>query len=131
MADVANAVRTRLTEHAGTAALIVARAYHGALLQDSVLPASIVQQISAPRISAMGDDVDKYEARVQVKACASTRAGAQALQVQHLAALQRYGGTVASVVIHDCFIADDTGPEYEDETKLWVGRLDVMVWVTA
>lgn len=131
MADVANAVRTRLTEHAGTLALIGTRAYYGALPQDPTLPASIVQQISAPRISAMSADVDKYEARVQVKACALTRAGALALAIQHLSALQRYSGTVASVVIHDCFIVEDTGPEYEAETKLWVGRHDVMVWVTA
>ena len=65
MADVTNAVRVRLTEHAGTAALIGTRAYFGALPQNPTLPASIVQQISAPRNSAMGEDVDKYEPQLE------------------------------------------------------------------
>jgi len=129
MADVENAVRTRLTEHEGTAALISTRAYYGALPPDPTLPASTVQQISAPRLSAMGDDVDQFEVRVTVKACAKTRAGAKALAEQHRAALQRYGGTVAETVLHDCFLVDEDATR-EADTKLWVFRQDYMVWAS-
>lgn len=129
MADFENAVRTRLTEHAGTTALIGTRAWYGALPQDATFPACSVQQISAPRISAMGADVDKVESRQQVRACAKTRAGAKALADQVRAALQRFSGTVASVVIHDCFLVDES-PEYEDATKVYAVRFDFKVWGT-
>lgn len=128
MADVAQAVRTRLTEHAGTAALIGTRAWFDMLPQNPTLPASIVQQISGPRNSAMGVDVAQFEARVQVKACASTRAGAKALAEQHRAALQRYGGTVASTVIHDCYLVDED-EMVEPEVGIYVVRQDYMPWV--
>jgi hypothetical protein len=130
MADFSNAVRTRLTEHAGTTALISARAWYGALPQNPTLPAVTVQQISAPRISAMGADVDKVESRQQVRACDSTRAGAKALADQVRDALQRYSGTVASVVLHDCFLVDETEEGYDAEGKLWSIRFDFMVWGT-
>ncbi len=129
MADVADAVRTRLTAHAGTTALIGTRAFFDMLPQNPTLPASVVQQISGPGISAMGSDVGVLVARIQVKANASTRAGAQALAVQQKAALKRYSGTSASVVVHDSFLADEaTG--IEPEAGIHTVRQDYMVWVT-
>lgn len=130
MADFSNAVRTRLTAHAGTAALISTRAYYAALPQNPTLPACTVQQISAPRISAMGADVDKVESRQQVRAIDSTRAGAKTLADQVRAALQRYSGTSASVVIHDCYLVDETDEGFDGVTKLWSWRFDFMVWGT-
>jgi len=129
MADVTDAVRSRLTGHAGTAALIGTRAWFGYLPQNPTLPASVVQQISGPRNSAMGADVGKFEARVQVKAHASTRAGAKALAEQHRAALQRYNGTSAATVVHDVYLVDEDD-EMEPEVGIWSVRQDYMVWVT-
>ena len=129
MADFTNAVRTRLTAHAGSTALIGTRAYYGALPQNPTLPAVTVQQISAPRLSAMGADVDKVESRQQVRACDSTRAGMRTLADQIRAALQRYSGTSASVVIHDCFCVNEY-EVYEPETKVWAMLYDFMVWGT-
>jgi len=129
MADFSNAVRTRLTEHEGTAALIGARAYYAALPQNPDLPACTVQQISAPRLSAMGADVDKVESRQQVRACAGTRAGMRTLADQVRAALQRYSGTSAEVVIHDCFCVNEN-EVYESDTKVWAMLYDFMVWGT-
>jgi hypothetical protein len=77
----------------------------------------------------MGADVDKVESRQQVRACAKTRAGAKALADQVRAALQRFSGTVASVVLHDCFLVDES-TEYEDATKVYAVRFDFMVWGT-
>uniref|UniRef100_A0A6M3K0V8 Uncharacterized protein n=1 Tax=viral metagenome TaxID=1070528 RepID=A0A6M3K0V8_9ZZZZ len=129
MADFEDAVRTRLTAHEGTAALISTRAYFGSAPQGATFPCSVVQQISAPRLSAMSADVDKVESRQQVRACAKTRAEAKALGDQHRAALQRYSGTSASVVIHDCFLVNEI-PGYEPETKLYTLTHDFMVWGT-
>ena len=130
MSDVAAAVRSRLVAHTGTAALIGTRAFFGALPQNPTLPASVVQQISGPGISAMGSDVGVLEARIQVKAYASTRAGAQALAVQHKAALKRYRGTSATVVVHDSFLADEDGDGIDGDTGFHSVRQDYMVWVT-
>lgn len=129
MADAANAVRTRLTEHAGTAALIGTRAWFGALPQNPTLPASVVQQISGPRNSAMGADLALFQPRIQVKANASTRAGAKALAEQQRAALQRYSGTVAATVVTDCFLVDEE-EGLEPEEGIWTVRQDFMPWVS-
>ena len=129
MSDVADAVRTRLTDHAGTAALIGTRAFFGMLPQKPTLPASVVQQISGPRNHAMGEDVGVFEARVQVKAYAQTRAGAKALGEQQRDALQRYSGTSASTVVHDSFFADEADG-IEPEVGFHFMRQDFMVWVS-
>ena len=129
MADAAAAVRTRLTVYAGTTALIGTRAFFGFLPQNPTLPASVVQQISGPREHAMGSDVDKFPARVQVKAHATTRAGAKALAEQQRAALQRYTGTSAGTVVGDSFLIDEDD-EAEPEVGIWTVRQDFRVWVT-
>jgi len=129
MADASDAVRTRLTAHAGTSALIGTRAFFGFLPQNPTLPASVVQQITGARVHAMGADVDKFEALVQVKAHATTRAGAKALAEQHRAALQRYSGTSASTVVHDTFLVVEDD-EMEPEAGIWTVRQDFRVWVT-
>ena len=130
MADVADAVRTRLKDHAGTTALIGDRAWFGALPQKPDLPASVVQQISGPRNHAMGSDVAQFEARIQVKAHASTREGAKALGEQHRAALQRYSGTSAGTVVHDSFLVDEDDPTFDADSGIWTMRHDFQVWVT-
>lgn len=129
MADVENAVRTRLTAYAGTAALIGTRAYYGMLPQAPTLPASVVQQISGPRNSAMGADVDKFEARVQVKSHALTRSAAKGLAEQSRLALQRFSGTSAGTVVIDSRLVDED-TEMEPESNIWSVRQDYMVWVS-
>ena len=129
MSDVAAAVRSRLVAHTGTAALIGTRAFFGMLPQNPTLPASVVQQISGPRNHAMGSDVGIFEARVQVKAYAETRAGAKALGEQHRAALQRYRGTSASTVVHDSFMVDEDDG-IEPDVGFHTMRQDFMVWVS-
>ena len=130
MADASDAVKTRLTDHTGTSDLIGTRAFFGALPQNPTLPASIVQQISGPRNHAMGADVDKFAARVQVKACATTRAGSKALAEQHRDALQRYSGTSAGTVVHDSFLVDEEDPVWDDDAEIWSMRHDFLVWVS-
>lgn len=127
MSDVTDAVRTRLTAHSGTAALIGTRAWFLMLPQNPTLPASTVQKISATRESAMGDDIGLAEGRVQVRACAATRAGAYALAEQQRDALQRYSGTSAGVAIADAFLVDED-ELFEDAGKIWSVRQDYMVW---
>ncbi len=127
MADAQDAIRTRLTTHAGTSALIGSQAVFLKLEQNPTLPACIVQQISAPRISAMGADLPQVEGRIQVRSVASTRAGAKALGEQVRAALQRWSGTSASTTVHQCFLADEED-EFDPATRVWAIRQDYMVW---
>jgi hypothetical protein len=129
MADATDAVRTRLTAHAGASALISTRAWFGYLPQNPTLPASVVQQITGTRESAMGADVGKFAALIQVKAHATTRAGAKALAEQQRAALQRYSGTSAGTVVLDSFLVNEDD-EMEPEEGIWSVRQDFRVWVT-
>lgn len=128
MADHLDAVRTRLTAHAGTTALISNRSWYGMLPQDPTLPACVVQGIDGAPTPAMGSDTGNVESRVQVDGYATNRAGAEALRVQMTAALKRFSGTSASTTIDDCFLVTDPGAAYEPETKLWRARQDYMVW---
>lgn len=127
MADVTEAVRSRLVAHAGTTALIGTRAWFYMLPQDPTLPAVTVQQISAVRPSAMGSDVGKAEGRIQTRACAANRAGVKALAEQIRAALQRFSGTVASTEIIDIRFANER-ENYEADVKVWTVDQDWMVW---
>ena len=128
MADLCEAFRTRLTEHAGTAALIGTRAFFDHLPKGPTLPAVVVQQISGRPVPAMGADTGNNSGRVQTDAYAATRAGAQLLGAQMRAALKRYRGTVAGVEVDDVFLEDEEGPSEEEETGRWRVRMDWTAW---
>jgi len=130
MADVATAILTRLTAHAGTLALVSTRAWHARLPDDPDYPAVTVQKISETTTRLMGDDSEKELFRVQVGSWASTRAGVVALDVQVKDALQRYSGTVAGVTVRQVFL-ETASEAYEDGIEQWRIDRDVMVWCDA
>lgn len=131
MADYAEAVRGRLLAHAGTAAIVSTRVTHDFLPQDPTLPSITVTAIDAIPFSAFGADVDKEQCRVQVDCWAATRTAVMALFVQAKAALQRWSGTVGSVVVTQIFL-ESTGPNvWEDDVKQWRAQMDCRVWVVA
>lgn len=124
MADVSGAIVTRLTAHSGTNALIAGRAWIARLPDNPTMPAVTVQKISGIRTPLMGADAANVEGRVQLTSWATTRAGAQALDEQVRAALQRWGD---GVVIDEIFLLNEF-EAYEDASLLWRVDRDVRPW---
>ena len=129
MADAQDAIRKRLTAHAGTTALIGTRAFFLGLPQNPTLPACVVRQVAGPRNSAMGADVNKMGATIRVGSHAATRAGAKALAEQTRTALQRYAGISAATEVHDCMMLTET-VSASPETGMWSFVQEFTVWVT-
>ncbi len=85
--SVETAVFTRLTTHAGTAALIGTRCYPSMLPQKATFPAVVYQRISS---SGRIGTTDRRTARFQLSCWANTYAGAKALAVQVRNAVEGY-----------------------------------------
>ena len=102
MADVRDWVHSKLTNHAGTAALVGTRVYAVRLPQSPTMPAITIQTVSEPREHAFGSDPGIAHATVQVTAWAETIAGARALGAQVKSALNRVTGAAASITVQYC-----------------------------
>ena len=109
MADIEDAIYTRLSGHAGLSALVGTRIYPGELPPDvnvgESFPDSVVYfPVDDETVSAMGVDTGLVRARFQFDGWSRTYDGAKAIRKQLKLALQRWRGTFASVVIQDTFI---------------------------
>jgi len=122
MAIIQDAIYDRLTTFAGLTALVSARSYPGKPPQDPIVPFVWYRLISAERVSAMGADTGNVAHMVEVNAEDLTAAGASDVAEQIRAALQRWSGTHASVVVADSFAVNqrtffDTGREHFRELQ--------------
>jgi hypothetical protein len=104
---VEEAIYNRATTFAGISALIGTRAYPLQLPQQPTLPALTYTRISNERVSAMGADATVARARIQLSAWGATFTSAKTLAKQILSGFQRFKGTFAGIVIHDCFILNE------------------------
>lgn len=114
------AVHDRLTTYAGLVALVSTRVRTGHLRQNETLPAVSLSQIGETRFPNWGADADVYQNTVQIDCWAVTAAGAYAVSVQVLAALDRYSGTHDTTLLEDCRMLNRLGPLVElpeDVTK--------------
>lgn len=126
MAHLEAALFTRLTTHAGLAAIIGTRAYPVLLPQNPTLPAVVYQRISTRRPHAGGVDTGVAIPRFQVTGWATTALGAKDLKEQMRAALQRWRGTVAGILVMDTFLEGELD-RYDDDAKLFGEQLDVFI----
>ena len=109
MAAIEDAIYTQLSGFAGLSALVGTRIHPGELPEDtnvgeSFLDSVVYFPISGERISAMGVDTGLVRERFQFDGWSRTYDGANAVREQLRLALQRWRGTVATVVIQDTFI---------------------------
>lgn len=108
------ALYARLTAHAGLTALIATRVYPKQIPQGAALPAVVFERIAARRHHAMGADAGVATPRFRVTAWARAAAGKSAYEnvkdvaAQVRAALSRFRGTVAGVVIQDVLLEGET-----------------------
>lgn len=129
MADSEKAVRARLLEHSGTAALVGRRVHYSALPQDPTLPAITLQEMPATPEGTMGNDTGHVRATMQIDAWAPKRAGAQALREQIRDALQRYTGTHEGTALKFVGMFSQA-PKYESDGRLWRQTSDFDFWYT-
>ena len=127
MADVETVLFTRLTTHAGLAALVSVRVYPMLLPQAPTMPAVTYQRIDGVRESGMTQEHGMAHPRIQVDSWASTYAGAKAVAGQVRAALQRWSDSSTTPEILDSFIEGDTDMQ-EPELKLFRCSMDFIIW---
>ena len=124
--SMADALYSRLSGFAGLSALVAARVYPLRAPQGAALPYVTFQRVHAERESAMGVDVGVVHARIQVSAWGKTFTEAEAVKEQVRAALQRWSGTAAGVVVLDSFVVSEI-ELYEDETGIHQHALDFTI----
>lgn len=105
--SVEDAIVARLEAHAGVAGLVVDRIYPLEAPQDAETPYIVYQRISGVPVSNLAEDTNITDARYQLYAFSEVYGDSVDVTIQMKAALQRYKGTVASVVILDVMINDN------------------------
>ncbi len=128
---ISAAIYSILQAHAGTLALVSTRVYPVIAPQKAALPRITYQIISSPGLHAMGSDPGLKSPRIQVDCWADTYAGADALAVQVLDALQDYSGTIASVTIQRSFLENETDfadPDTKIKDIVYRKSFDFIVW---
>lgn len=124
-----DALYSRLSGFAGLTALVSTNIFPRQLPQNVAYPACTYFKVSGPRDSTMGSDSGIVHARFQVSSWGSTVTSAQDVAEQVRKALQRFRGTLASVVIQDIFIEneDEMPPDLVDGVLVFQIASDFMV----
>ena len=126
MADVEQALFTRLSGFAGLTALVSTRVFPVTLPQQVTYPAVVMQKVSAVRHPAFNTDSGVTSARFQVSAFGKTYSATKAVIDQVRAALQRFRGTVSTVVIQDIMV-DGEIHLYEPTNKTHQVSMDFLI----
>jgi hypothetical protein len=113
--SIEDAVYARLTAVAGVTALIATRVYPVRVPQNPTYPLASYQKISDVPAHAMGSDAGVRTARVQVTAWGATYDDAKNVAIQVVAALSRFRGTSASVVVQDVFFENEVDLGFDAE----------------
>ena len=117
----------RLLAYAGTAQLIGTRVWRVVAPQNTAAPNVVVSQTAQQRIHLSGADCRLVGATIQVDSWAANNAAALALAEVVEQALSRQWGTWDGVVVQHAFL-EDSGNEFEPETRLWRERREFTVW---
>lgn len=117
MSNIDTAIYTRLSTHAGLAALVSTRIYPPPAPQDATYPLVTYQQISGIREYAMTTQVGLVDGRFQFDVWAETRPGARTVAEQVRQALSNYRGTSDTIQVD--FVRMDTElVDYDEDAAL-------------
>lgn len=126
---IEEALYTRLSGFAGLTALVGTRVFPLKLPPGTALPAVSFQLIDAQRDRLSGQDGADRGAQFQFDSWAGTYEAAKAVAVQVVAALDRWSGTVAGVVVTASFI-DDERDTFEEQVQEGIPRIltEATIW---
>ena len=119
-----------LSTYSGLAALISIRIYPLILPQTPTYPAVVWQQISGPRVHAMGDDPGITSPRYQFTCYGATHADAVAVAKQVRLAFENYSGTMGGtggVTVYHAEVENQLS-QYNDAVKVFCSIVDVIIW---
>jgi hypothetical protein len=128
MAELADAIYSRLTGFAGLSALVVSRVYPVNLPQNPAVPAVTYQKIGGESEQGMAADHGMTHPLVQFDCFAATYSAAWAVARQVRNALERWSGSEAGVTILDTLIEREGQDIYEDDVKLFRVSMDYTIW---
>ena len=127
---IETALYSYLKDFAGLYALVSTRIYPLILPQNPTLPAVAYQQISGPRVHAMGNDPGITYPRYQFSCWGSTPASAAAVAQQIRLAFENYSGTMGGVggvtVYHSS--VENMFNERDAETGYFRYIIEVEIW---
>lgn len=129
MAEIEEAVYSRLSGNAGVSALVSTRIYPNKIPQEATLPAIAYQRISARRVKAHAAPTGLARVRVQVTCVARSYSEVKGLAAAVRTAMQGVMGTVGGVWVQGSWLETDAD-EYGDAETLHSVRQDFMIWHT-
>lgn len=126
---IEEALFTRLSGFGGLTALVGTRVFPLKLPPGTALPAVSFQLVDAQRDRLGGQDGSDRETRFQFDSWAGTYESAKAVAAQVVAALDRWSGTVAGVVVTASFI-DDERDTFEEQVQDGIPRVltEATIW---
>ena len=126
------ALRALLVADAGVSAQVGTRIYWGRRSQStSVLPAVVLEKVSAPRDYHYTGPSNLIESRVQVDCFGETYAQAKTSARAVISALNGYSGTQSGVVFQRISIENERdydGQESAANRYLFVTSVDLLIW---
>lgn len=128
MADITKAVFDRLSNYSGLTALVAAgRMFPVKADQKPTRPYLVFRQAAAgPRQGSFDGDIGIADPRIIVDCYGETYISARGVSEQVRAALQRWSGTHASVVVLDSQLEDEID-DYDEDIRAFVTTLEFAV----
>lgn len=127
MAEIDDAIYSRLSGYSGLSALVDDRIWPGVAKQGAALPYATFHEITTTPTNAMGADIPPTEMRLQVSIFDDNAPGCRAVAAQVKAALSRYSGTEAGIVIQQIFFKDRS-KQFNSATKDFQINMDFRVF---
>lgn len=127
MAELEEAIYTRLADYEGLTLLTSTRIYPLVIPQGPTYPLVTYQRIDGPREDALSSPMGLAHPRIQIDSWGKTYASAKAVATQVRGALQRWDDAAASPAVLDCLLDSDED-SYEADTNIYRVRMDFIVW---
>ncbi len=111
------ALYAALTGDATLTGLVGTRIYPVIIPQETTMPAIRYTRISTASVSALTGDSGMEDARMQIDVIAESVSSARSVAEAVRGAIKRMRGTYASTDVRDVFLEDESGPDWDQETR--------------
>jgi hypothetical protein len=128
--SIDEAIYARADSHAGLEAVIGSppRLYPMVAPQNATTPYATYQQISGPRVHAMGADPGVASPRFQFTAWGASNTEAKTVALQLMACFSRWRGVFASIEVMDSLLENEADLGQDEEAKLHQRIVDLVIW---